>query len=209
MLAATLNISKVSIATSRLYSFLATRSLNYNHWILASFKISKPIFRRFLLRFILAKIEECTPASDVAKSVDLLMENRCVACAWKDVVHGTISKCFRKAGVLDSGMGVVGRGVTEETDLFEDFDAESQLQDFISRAMPTDDSCSVDEYINGEESLPVCSDFGDDSWNETLQEIGEPSQISDKEKGEDDESQEISPPKIKSFKEAISALEDV
>ena len=95
-------------------------------------------------------------------------------------------------------MDVVNCGVMEETDPFEDLDAESQLQDLISQAMPIDDSCTVDVYIRGKESVPVCSDFGDVSWDKTfLQEIGERSQISDKEKGDDYESQEILPLKLK------------
>ena len=75
--------------------------------------------------------------------------------------------------------------------------------------MPADDRCTVEEYINGEDSAPVCCDFSKDSQDETfLEETGEPLQISDKEEDEDDENQ-IPPPRIKSFKEAILALEEV
>ena len=108
-------------------------------------------------------------------------------------------------------MDVVNRGIEEEIDPFDVLDAESQLRDLISRAMPAKDICTVEEYINGEDSVPVCSEFDNDTWDVTfLEEIGgEPSQISDNKEGEDDEILEIPAPKIKSFKEAISALEDV
>ena len=97
------------------------------------------------------------------------MAIRWVARAWKDVVPGTISKCFRKAGVLDSGMDVVGRGTTEETDPFEDLDAESQLQDLISRAMPTDDNCiSMNASMARNLYLYALTLHGDDSWDETF-----------------------------------------
>ena len=176
--------------------------------IIQNFKVH---YRHLLLRFVLAKIEECSTASDVVKSVNLLMAIRWVARAWNTVSPDTISRCFRKAGVLDSGMGVVDRGIEEEVDPFDDLDADHQVRDLISQTMPAEDRCTVEEYINGEDGgVPVCSEFDKDTWDDTfLEEIGEPSQISDNEEGEDDEGLEIPSPKIKSFKEAIPALEEV
>ena len=81
--------------------------------IIQNFKVQ---YRHLLLRFVLANIEECSTASDVVKSVNLLMAIRWVACAWNTVSPDTISKCFKKGGVLDGGLG-----------------------DLISRAMPADD----------------------------------------------------------------------
>ena len=126
-----------------------------------------------LLRFVLAKIEECSTASDVVKSVNLIMALRWVAHAWNTVNSDTISRCFRKAGVLDSGLGVVNRGMEEEVDPFDDLDADHQVQDLISRTMPAEDRCTVEEYINGEDCVPVCSEFDKDTWDNTfLEEIG-------------------------------------
>jgi hypothetical protein len=175
--------------------------------IIQNFKVH---YRHFLLRFVLAKIEECTTVTDVAKSVDLLMAIRWVARSWEAVSPDTISKCFKKAGILDSGMDVVDRGMSGDVDPFEDLETESLLHPLISRAMPADDRCTVEEYINGEDTVPVCSNFDNESWDETfLEEIGESLQSSDKEEDEDNESQKIPPPKIQFFKEAILALEDV
>ena len=146
--------------------------------IIQNFKVD---YRHLLLRFVLAKIEECSTASDVVKSVNLLMAICWVAHAWNTVSPDTISKCFKKGGVLDSGMDVVNRGIEEEIDPFDVLDAESQLRDLISRAMPAKDICTVEEYINVEDSVPVCSEFDNDTWDVNfLEEIGgEPSQISD------------------------------
>ena len=84
------------------------------------------------------------------------------------------------------------------------------IKDLISRTMPAEDRCTVEKCINGEDCVPVCSECDKDTWDDTfLEEIGEPLWISDDEEGEDDEVLEIPSPKIKSFKEAISALEDV
>ena len=163
--------------------------------IIQNFKVH---YRHLLLRFVLAKIEECSTASDVVKSVNLLMAIRWVARAWNTVSSDTISKCFKKGDVLDSGIDVVNRDIEEEIDPFDVLYADSQLQDLISRAMPAKDICTVEEYINGEDYVPMCSEFDNDTWDVTfLEEIGgEPSQISDVE-GEDDEILEIPAPKIK------------
>ena len=174
--------------------------------IIQNFKVH---YRHFLLRFVLAKIEECTTVTDVAKSADLLMAMRWVARAWEAVSPDTISKCFKKAGILDSGMDVVDRGMSEEVDPFEDLDTDSLLHNLISRAMPADDRCTVEEYTNGEDTVPVCSNFDNDHGTKSSWKIGDSLQSSDKEEDEDNESQKIPPPKIQSFKEAILALEDV
>ena len=60
-------------------------------------------------------------------------------------------------------------------------------------------------------TVPVCSELDNHTWDDTfLEEIGgEPSQISGNEVGEDDESVKTPAPKVQSFKEAISAVEDV
>ena len=108
--------------------------------IIQNFKVH---YCHFLLRFVLAKIEECTTASDVVESVDLLMAIRRVACAWKTVSSDTISKCFQKAGILDSEMDVVDRGMSEEVDPFEDLDADSPLQiSFLEQCLLTTDALS-------------------------------------------------------------------
>ena len=111
------------------------------------------------------KKEKWTKKKKNLKGVNLLMAIRWVARAWNTVSPDTISKCFRKAGVLDSGMGVVNRGIEEEFDPFDDLDADHQVRDLISRTMPAEDSYTVEEYINGEDCVPVCSEFDKDNLN--------------------------------------------
>ena len=69
--------------------------------IIKNFKVH---YRTLFLRYILSKIEECETASDVVKSVNILIAIRWVAQAWSKVKAETICKCFRKAGVLDATM---------------------------------------------------------------------------------------------------------
>ena len=61
--------------------------------------------------------------SDVVKSVNILVAIRWVGKAWSMVSAETISKCFRKAGALDSSMDIVTRGFEEnDEDPFIDSD---------------------------------------------------------------------------------------
>ena len=60
----------------------------------------KTHYRKLFLRFVISKIDECDTALEVIKSVNILQAIRWVAQAWEEVKQETISKCFRKAGVL-------------------------------------------------------------------------------------------------------------
>ena len=78
--------------------------------IIHNFKVH---YRHLLLRYVLVKIDECDTASEVVKSVNILMAIRWVAQAWSLVKPETISKCFQKAGILDGGMEVVSREMSK------------------------------------------------------------------------------------------------
>ena len=69
------------------------------------------------------------------------------------------------------------------------------------------DHCPLDEYVNGENEVPVCLDAFSESWEEEFfVSLGR----EDKDDDEDQESQEPPPQsKLKTYKEAISSLEDV
>ncbi len=64
-------------------------------------------YRLYFLRYVISKIDECDKASDVVKSVNLLIAIRWVALAWSQVTADTISKCFLKAGILDGELDVI------------------------------------------------------------------------------------------------------
>ena len=76
----------------------------------------------------------------------------------------TISKCFRTAGILDSSMDTVTR---DEEDPFLAAD-ELALQDLMKKTMNGQDSCTLEEYVNGEDSIPVCMEFNSDRWDESF-----------------------------------------
>ena len=68
-------------------------------------------------------------------------------------------KCFRKAGILkDAIMDVVVRAYDTEDDLFLKSDACMELQNLIEKTMPSEQRCSLAEYLHGEEEVSVCVD---------------------------------------------------
>ena len=103
-------------------------------------------------------------------------------------------------------------GLTTD-DPFQDVDEAMTLGPLISTAMGCIDSCSVEDYVNGD-SLQVCPEIDSEHWEANFMETltqdvySHPTTL---EENSDNEDLDIPPPspKIKNFKEAIKALEDV
>ncbi len=111
----------------------------------------------------------------------------------------TITKCFRSGGVLDAELGV--SSVSEE-------DPFASIDELITQ-MGTN-SCSANEYINGDNTLPVCIEFDDDTWNESFLE-SLCATVEDEEADGEEEDLDLQPPppKLRSYREAIQSLDDV
>ena len=174
--------------------------------IIQNFKVH---YRNLFLRYILAKIDECDSASDVSKSITVLVAVRWIAMAWSLVEEETIRKCFRKAGILDLDMAVVER---DEEDPFSEADECVALQSLIDKTMSSHEACPLEEYINGDEDLAVCRDINDNSWESTFfKNLGqEDEEVSDNEEQEEQEDMDDNPPpKVKTYKEANEFLEEV
>ena len=125
------------------------------------------------------------------------------AQAWEKVKAQTISKCFKKAGILNTEMDDIVSCDMEEDDPFRY--ADEQLVGLIN-VMPQN-SCSPQEYVNGEDIIPVCNDMDDATWEEDfLGWLGQEESEPEEEDREEEQQQPV--PKLKTFKEAISALED-
>ena len=90
----------------------------------------------------------------------------------------TISKCFRKAAILDRSLMVATRE-HEDQDLFDELDsiqstsddqdqsAHSELEDLIHQlGMPAKTRCSVGEYVNGDNELSTCAEQDSEKWEE-------------------------------------------
>ena len=82
-----------------------------------------------------------------------------MAQAWEAVKEETISKCFRKAGILDENCDAVSRE-HEDQDPFDELDSGGvEIQQLIDQLnMPTETKCSAREYVNGDDDLPTCSE---------------------------------------------------
>ena len=167
----------------------------------------KTHYRRLLLRYVLAKIDSCSCATEVVKSVNVLTAIRWVALAWREVNKETIKKCFKSGGVLNSAMDV--SIISQEEDPFQDIDDNLELHTLISRTMGND-ICSVEEYVNGDSDLPVCVDIDDETWQENFLESLD-ADVAIEEEDEEDEEEDVlpPPPKIKSHKEAVQSLDDL
>ena len=119
--------------------------------IIKNFKV---YYRKLLMRYILAKIETCSSASEVLQSVNVLHAIRWVAEAWKNVSETTIKKCFRKAGILRHDFSVVSPLVVasdpfsdiDDCDLDESDDGGcEELTELIHRIQGPENACSVSE----------------------------------------------------------------
>ena len=76
----------------------------------------------------------------------------------------TVMKCFQKAGITSSDFSVVG-GQYEDEDPFVDLDGQDELQSLIDQISHSETCCDVDEYINGEDDMPVCMEY-DNDWED-------------------------------------------
>ena len=175
----------------------------------------KMYYRKRFLSYVVSKIDECDQATDVMKSVNVLVALRWVAQAWNEVKSDTITKCFRKAGVLNYVLEVVGldqAGADGSVDPFADIDKDFELQYLIEQIRS--ESCTPREFISGDNDLPVCVEMDDENWENTFLE-----ELTAAEGEAEDASQEIDEddefdngpvvPRLKSYKEAINSLEDV
>ena len=74
-------------------------------------------YRKLFLQDVLARIDECDTATDVANSVNILIAITWVVKAWVAVKETTICKSFEKAGILDSTLNVVSCDLDDEDPL--------------------------------------------------------------------------------------------
>ena len=63
------------------------------------------------MHFVLAKMEECTTASDVVKLLTILVATGWIAQVWSKVKPNVIKKCFRNADILNPSLQVISREI--------------------------------------------------------------------------------------------------
>ena len=99
----------------------------------------------------------------------------------------------------------------DQEDPFQDIDASVELDGLISKTMGTDRSCSADAYVNGDNNLPICVEFYDETCDDRFLECLAQSKSVVEEEESDTEELDLlpPPPKIKNCREAIESLEEV
>ena len=129
--------------------------------------------------YVLAKIDTANTATEVTKSVNILTALRWVALVWREVKATTIQK---QAGIRFDVHAIV----SDDEDPFNDIDDEMGMDSLISHAMGTLQHCSADEYLIGDNSLPVCVDIDGNNWDENwLNSLTEGAESVDEDKDEE------------------------
>ncbi len=96
----------------------------------------------------------------------------------------------------------------EEDDPFSAVDVEVDLTSLIHDVVPN--CCSSDEYINGEDSIPVCNDLDSLTWEEDfMHQLGQVGGEEECDEDEKDDSEQLPISNVKTYKDAILALEDI
>jgi hypothetical protein len=175
--------------------------------IIETFKIQ---YRQLLLRYVLARINQCAAVTDVVETIDILVAVRWVALAWSKVTSDTISKCFRKAGILQEEMDVIARVTEVNIDPFVKAGEGIALQKLIDRTMDPEHACQAVEYVHGDDDLAVCVDLGGDDWEANFfAQLGQQSAATTEEPEDSQEEDCRALPTLHSFSEAMRALDDV
>ena len=117
-------------------------------------------------------------------------------------------KCFRKAGILDMGLAVISI-INDDEDPFLEADERTELDKLIEETGAG--CCILDEILTGDNDLWICMEMDDDNWETVFfEELGESQEVDgdgDAEIEDDNDDHKESIPKLKSYKEAITALE--
>ena len=157
---------------------------------------------------MLSKLDECEKASDVIKSTNILMALRWMAQAWSQVKPEIITKCFRKAGILNENLDLTSSELATDDDPFFDADMQSEVQTLIEQTMPHNECCNVDEYLD--DGLPVCTGMDSEHWEaDFFQQLGQEEHVSDDDDGCSEMDMETPSLKITNYKDAIESLDNV
>ena len=122
--------------------------------IIQAFKLK---YYRCLLTHVVSKIDECSSASEVCRSIDVLQAMRWTAMAWNDVSESTVVKCFIKAGILTSEGELNALEVANsDVDPFAKLQSEiSNVEDMAHQANGVN-AIGIKEAVFGCHDPPVC-----------------------------------------------------
>ena len=158
-------------------------------------KTWKMYYKRKLLRHVASEIDGKKTASEIVKSVNLLMAIRWMVSTWEEVPSEVISKCFKHVGMYPD----------QETEMDDDpFAGEEllEIEELLSRISPDLDVSFVDVEVDAHEP-PVDTTLP--NWREKMRNdilgASEGTEASDEESIL--ESEELKTPEVSSVKGAL------
>ena len=165
--------------------------------IIANWKV---LYRKRMLRYVCSQVDGEKNASEIVKSINVLMAIEWGRQAWNDVRQSTITKCFQKTGLYP-------RDEPIEDDPFEGEEL-ANLKTIMDRIHA---ECSVEEYVSYDDDTAICTGLIDPSnpnWrsevrNELLDDDPDIQFVSEDTSIDDDFDKELEEPSIKSLAEAL------
>ncbi|XP_057292492.1 tigger transposable element-derived protein 4-like [Hydractinia symbiolongicarpus] len=107
--------------------------------IIQNFKVK---YRKRLVKYVLARIQENTSATEIVKAINVLVAIRWIQDAWKEVSSSTIKNCFQKCGIKRDSEEI------EEKDGDDDLEFEALVKEFTT-------DLSAAEYVNFDANDPA------------------------------------------------------
>ena len=183
--------------------------------IIQAFKLK---YYRCLLTHVVSKIDECSTASEVCKSIDILQAMRWTAMAWNDVSESTVVKCFIKAGILTSEGELNALEVANsDVDPFAELQSEISNVEDMAHQVSGVNTIGIKEAVSGCYDPPVCKELPD-NWEDSFfsdlnvnQETIDINDSDDENNANDDYNEEevaVASLKVFSYEEAVANLED-
>ena len=105
--------------------------------IIQNFKVK---YRKRLVKYALARINEYSSATQIIKDVNILMAIRWAQEAWKEVTGTTIKNCFEKCGII------------KNDDLMEIEEEDLEFEALVQELCP---DVSATEYVNFDVDIPA------------------------------------------------------
>ena len=105
--------------------------------IIQNFKVK---YRKRLVKYVLARINEYSSATQIIKDVNILMAIRWAQEAWKEVTETTIKNCFEKCEII------------KNDDLMEIEEEDLEFEALVQELCP---DVSATEYVNFDVDIPA------------------------------------------------------
>ena len=162
-------------------------------------------YRKRLVKYVLARINEYSSATQIIKDVNILMAIRWAQEAWKEVTGTTIKNCFEKCGII------------KNDDLMEIEEEDLEFEALVQELCP---EVSATEYVNFDVDIPASEPLinehkidwrqksREDCINAVLNENNIAQEISDDDNDDDEEVDEIEDETL-SFTESLKMLDKI